>query len=147
MIALILKFWGKVIPAPKFIMTACCIDQIFHTFRSGTSVVPVEITRQILRYIVANSQPMSFGGGVNAHRTHHLIAAVSRTLRLFYLDLPYSPTTNGRSNAPHHAKLIKSKCSLATCNIYLVASAQISPSSSTTAPYPARNGLYPTNEG
>jgi len=43
---------------------------------------------------------MPFGGGINAHRAHHPVATVSRTLRSFYLDFPYSPITNSRSTPP-----------------------------------------------
>ena len=62
--------------------------------------MPAEISTKILKYIIADARPLPFGGGVTAHSTHHPFASISRTLRSIYLDLPYSPSTNGKATAP-----------------------------------------------
>ncbi|KAH8663698.1 hypothetical protein BGZ60DRAFT_74150 [Tricladium varicosporioides] len=68
-------------------------------FHSNTTVVPAEITTQILSYIVADARPLPLGGGVTTHSTHHPIASVSQTFRSIYLDHPYSTSTTSRATA------------------------------------------------
>ena len=79
--------------------------RIFSTFYSNTTALPTEITTQILSYIVTNAEPLPLGGSVRTYSTHYPITLVSQTLRLIYLDQPYSPSPKGRATAPVKLKI------------------------------------------
>ncbi|KAH6712127.1 hypothetical protein BKA61DRAFT_691780 [Leptodontidium sp. MPI-SDFR-AT-0119] len=100
----------------------------FYTFHNNTTVIPAEITSQILGYIVADARPPPLGGGVKNHVAHsvvdslllkslkttsfngralsttlvahHPVASVSREFRSVYLNHPYSTSTKGRETTP-----------------------------------------------
>lgn len=43
----------------------------FHTFHANTAAVPTEITTQIVKYVIADAQPLPLGGGTPKHRAQH----------------------------------------------------------------------------
>ncbi|PVH72090.1 hypothetical protein DL98DRAFT_596344 [Cadophora sp. DSE1049] len=86
-------------------MSALSPARIFYTFHSNTTAVPAEITTQILKYIIADTQPLPLGAGVTIHSTHRPIG-IGITGSSFDLPPPpLSTSTNGRASAPVELKI------------------------------------------
>jgi hypothetical protein len=80
-------------------------NKSFSTFYSNITTIPAEITSQIIRYAIANTQLLPMGGGVGIRRAHHLVASVSRTLWIIYLGLPYPTTAKHKATALIHLNI------------------------------------------
>jgi hypothetical protein len=63
------------------------------------------ITSYIIKYAIADTQPLPIGGGVGMRRAHHPIASVSRTLRMIYLYHLYPTTAKHSIIAPIHLNI------------------------------------------
>ncbi|PVH70300.1 hypothetical protein DL98DRAFT_141250 [Cadophora sp. DSE1049] len=90
---------------PAFVMAGHSTPTTFHTFHNNTTVIPAEITSQILGYIVADARPSPLGGGIRTHAAHHPVASVSSVFRSIYLNHPYSTSTEGRETTPRKLRI------------------------------------------
>ncbi len=77
----------------------------FSTFHSSTTAIPIEITSQIIDYVIADAQLLPIGGGVDMRRAHHPVASISHALQTTYLGRPYPTTAKGRTATPVHLHL------------------------------------------
>ncbi|KAH8600188.1 hypothetical protein B0O99DRAFT_351036 [Bisporella sp. PMI_857] len=72
----------------------------FSTFHSNSIAIPVEISTQIIKYVVNDAQLSPLGGGITVRRAHHPIASVSSTLRSIFLNHPFPNSTEGSATQP-----------------------------------------------
>ncbi|KAH9205872.1 hypothetical protein DL95DRAFT_470162 [Leptodontidium sp. 2 PMI_412] len=83
-----------------FVIAGYSTPLTFHTSHNNTTVIPAEITSQILGYIVADARPSPLGGGVRTHAAQHPVVSVSTAFRSIYLNHPYSTSTEDRDTTP-----------------------------------------------
>jgi hypothetical protein len=82
-------------------------NQSFSTFHSNTTAIPAEITSQIIRYAIINTQLLPIGGRVSIRKAHHSIASISGALRMIYLSFSYLTTAKHKATAPIYLNISK----------------------------------------
>ena len=79
-----------------FVIAGYSTPLTFYIFYNNTTVIPTEITSQILGYIVVDAQPLTLSGCVKNYTIYYLVVLVLRVFCSIYLNYPYSSSTKSR---------------------------------------------------